>query len=158
MQKQIFGEVYSRHSPTHQKNVTCMKEKTPMSFQCPLITFTSVWVLSIWSLFLSLLFLFAPSVSLHPWERIRCLLSGHVSWAVGRSAWGCPQHSRTAQNRPSSWETTNEISLKWYNRTYTITTSLYFKKNDWLDCVVHACNEAFLTLNLLIVHNCGFPL
>lgn len=33
-----------------------------------------------------------------------------------------------------------------------------FKKNDWLDCVVHACNEAFLTLNLLIVHNCGFPL
>lgn len=47
------------------------------------------------------LFLFAPSVSLHPRERIRCLLSGHVSRAVGHSVWGCAQHNRTAQTQPS---------------------------------------------------------
>lgn len=64
-------------------------------FHSPLTTFLHVLVLSVWALFP-----FAPSVSLHPWERIRCLLSGHVSRAVGHPLCGCAQQDRAAQTRP----------------------------------------------------------
>lgn len=72
-----------------------VKSKTHNVFFSPLTTFLHV-LLSVWSLFR-----FAPSVSLHPWERIRCLLSGHVSRAVGHPVRGCAQHDRAARTRPS---------------------------------------------------------
>lgn len=58
-----------------------MEEKNKMYFsRSSHYLYHCVSIVNLISPFLSL-FLFAPSVSLHPRERIRCLLSGHVSRA-----------------------------------------------------------------------------
>lgn len=87
----VLEKKYSKYIFRHVPNV-CVNFSYPLKrnnqqnisdfkrMSCLLIAVTSLIRLSL-SIFLT-----APSVSLHPWERIRCLLSGHVSRAVGLSA------------------------------------------------------------------------
>lgn len=86
--------------------------------------------------------LITPSVSLHPWERIRCLLSAHVSQTVGFSAWVWPQNWTTAKNHARSADTGAQGNLTW--KDYPQIFSPCFSETLILSGFFYLCNDILL--------------